>query len=146
MKTAVVYYTFGGSTKREAERLATELQADLCRVREVKDRSLFSSFIPGSFLAMHQRAVPIRPMALDLAEYERIIIGAPLWAGYPAPAFNAIVKLLPAGKEVEVFICSGSGDSSKSAQNTQALIIDRGCRVLSYRDVRTKGPMRKMKE
>ena len=146
MKTAVVYYTFGGSTKREAERLAAELQADTCRVREVKSRNLFSSFIPGCVQAMKQKAVPIQPLTLDLNASEKIIIGAPLWAGYPAPAFNSLVQLLPRDKEVEVFICSGSGDSGKSASSTKDAIAARGCRVIAYRDVKTDTPMRKMNE
>ncbi|NLF80084.1 MAG: flavodoxin family protein [Clostridia bacterium] len=146
MKTAVVYYTFGGSTKREAERLAGELGADICRVSEVKNRNLLTSFIPGSFQAMKQKATPIRPLSLDLLAYERLIIGCPLWANYPAPAFNSIVKLLPPGKEVEVFICSGSGDSSKSEPKTKELISRQGCRVVSYRDVKTNTPPGKIKE
>jgi len=146
MKTAIVYYTFGGSTKKEAERLAAELNADLCRVREVKSRNLFSSFIPGCLQAMKQKAVPIQPLSLDLNAYEKIIIGAPLWANYPAPAFNSIVRLLPRDKEVEVFICSGSGDSGKSAPSTKEAIAARGCRVSAYRDVKTATPMRKMSE
>jgi|WetSurMetagenome_2_1015567.scaffolds.fasta_scaffold607255_1 flavodoxin len=146
MKTAVIYYTFGGSTKKEAERLATEQNADICRVREVKNRSLPTSFVPGGLQAKKRQAVAIQPLDIDLAAYDRLIIGCPVWAAHPAPAFNSIVELLPAGKEVELFMCSGGGDSSQSEQGTKELVESRGCHVTSYRDVTTHVPPGKMKE
>lgn len=145
MKTVILYYTFGGSTKKEAERLAAELGAPLYRVREARSRSLFASFLPGSWLAMHRKAATIRPPDIRLQDYGRIIIGCPVWAGYPAPAFNAIAELLPTGKEVELFFCSAGGGTQKSAQGTKELIGKKGCTVLSYRDVKTGVPPGKMK-
>ncbi len=146
MKTVIVYYTFGGSTKKEAERLAAETGADLCRVLESKKRSFLASFIPGGSQAMKRKAVAIEPLNVNLQEYDRIIVGCPVWAGFPAPAFNAVMALLPSEKEVELFLCSGGGDTSKSAEETKALIAQKGCKLVSYRDVRTNVPPKKMKD
>ena len=145
MKTIIVYFTFGGSTKKEAERLAAELGATLYRVREARNRSFFGSFLPGAYLAMHHKAVNIQPLDINLQNYDRIIIGCPVWAGNPAPAFNAIVELLPAGKEVELFFCSGGSGTQKSEKGTRALIEKKGCTIVSYRDVKTGVPPGKMK-
>lgn len=145
MKTVIVYYTFGGATGREAERLAATLNAPLCHVAEVRERSLLGAFAAGCFLAMRRRASAIRPLDVNLQEYDRIIIGCPVWAGYPAPAFNAIAALLPKGKEVEVFLCSGGGETEKSREGTRALIEGKGCTLVSYRDVKTNGMPAKMK-
>lgn len=146
MKTVIIYYTFGGSTKKEAERLAVELNVPLCRVKETRERSFLAAFVPGGFLAMHRKPVAIRQLDIDLNDYDRIIIGCPVWAGYPAPAFNAIVERLPAGKEVGIFLCSGGGGTSKSEQGTKALIEKKGCIVVSYQDVHTGVQPGKMKE
>ncbi|MCI1965771.1 MAG: hypothetical protein LKJ17_06535 [Oscillospiraceae bacterium] len=146
MKTVVIYYTFGGSTKREAERQASELKAPLYRVKDARDRSLLAAFISGSLLAMRRKAVAIQPLDIDLNNYDRIIIGCPVWAGYPAPAFNAILERLPAGKEVELFFCSGGSGSQKSAQGTKAMIEKKNCTLISYRDVHTGVQPGKMKE
>lgn len=146
MKTIVVYYTFGGSTKKEAERIAAEWGADLCRVKEAKKRGLIASFIPGGLQAMKRKAVAVLPLDVSLRDYDRIIIGCPVWAGFPAPAFNSVLELLPAGKEVELFLCSGSGDSSKSAEETKTLIENKGCRLVCCRDVRTYARPGKIKE
>ena len=146
MKTVILYYTFGGSTKKEAERLAAEQNAPVCRVKEAHSRGFLAAFIPGGLQARQRKASAIRPIDSDLRKYDRIIIGCPVWAGYPAPAFNAILSLLPPGKEVEVYLCSAGGDSQKSAQGTKDLIAQKGCTLVSYRDVRTNTPPGKMKE
>ncbi len=146
MKTVIIYYTLGGSTKKEAESLAKKLAAPLCRVKEAHERGLFAAFVPGGFLAMRRKTVAIKPLNIDLQEYDRIIIGCPVWAGFPAPAFNAIMKLLPADKEVELFLCSGGGDTQKSEQGTKELIKKKGCKLISYRNVCTSVLPGKMKE
>lgn len=145
MKTAIIYYTFGGSTEREAERLSAELNAPLCRVKEVTDRSLVRAFIPGALLAARRKTVAIQPFALELDSYDRIIIGCPVWAGYPAPAFNVVVEQLPAGKEVEIFLCYGGSGTQKSEEGTKRLIEKKGGTVVSYRDVKTGVKPEKMK-
>jgi flavodoxin len=146
MKSIVIYYTFGGFTKKEAERLAAEHQASLCRVREAHERSFLGAFVPGGYQAMRRKATAIKSLDIRLQDYDRIIIGCPVWAGYPAPAFNSIMELLPKGKEVEVFLCSGGGETPKSKQGTKALVEKRGCNLVSYRDVKTNAKPGKMKE
>lgn len=146
MKTVIMYYTFGGSTKKEAERLATDLDAPSYRVKEAKNRSFLASFIPGGLQAKQRKAVAIQPLEIDLKEYDRIIIGCPVWNGYPAPAFNSIVDRLPEGKEVEIFLCSGGGGTAVSKQGTIEMIENKGCTVISYRDIYTRVKPGKMKE
>lgn len=146
METVILYYTFGGSTKKEAERLAKELNAPLYPVKESRNRNFVSAFVPGGFLAMRRKSTPIRPLNVDLNKYDRIIVGSPVWAGYPAPAFNSILEMLPAGKKIELFLCSGGGDTSKSRQGTIEWAESKGCTVLSYRDVSTGTPPGKSKE
>lgn len=146
MKTVIIYYTFGGSTKREAERLGAALNVPLYRVKESHNRSLFAAFVPGGFSAMNRKAAAIQPLNFDLNEYDRIIIGCPVWAGYPAPAFNSIVQLLPTGKEVELFLCSGGGNTQKSEQGTKMLIEKKERTVIDYRNVKTFVKPGKLKE
>jgi len=137
MKTAVVYYTFGGSAKKEAERLIKERGAELFRVYEARKRSLFGAFASGCYQAMHRKAAAILPLNVNFAEYDRITICCPVWAGYPAPAFNAVAALLPSGKEIEVFLCSAGGETPKSEQGTKQMITDKGCKLIAYHNVKT---------
>lgn len=140
MKTLVLYYTLTGSTEAEALRIADEPGTTLCRISEHKPYRALTSFLLGCWHAMKRRASAIHPIEFALEEFDRIIIGCPIWAGFPAPAFNAAVELLPPGKRVEVFVCSGSGNTEKSMLGTKQLIEARGCTLDAYRDVKTAAP------
>ena len=146
MNTVVLYYTFGGSTKKEAEKLGSELGAPVYRVKEKKNRSLIGSFIPGGFQAMKRKKTKILPLEVDLNAFDRILIGSPVWAASPAPAFNSIVDLLPAGKEVEVFLCSGGNDPRPSDEVTKSMIEAKGCKVTRIYTIATGKPPAKLKE
>ena len=143
MKTIVLYYTYGGSTKAEAEKIAKERGATLCQVEETKKRGMLSAFLSGCPKATKRKASEIKPIAHNLKEFDRIIIGGPIWAGHPAPAINAIFNALPDGKEVELFMCSGGGETPKSAEGTKNLVVQKGCKLISYRDVKTGQGMKK---
>lgn len=146
MKSAVVYYTFGGSTKKEAERIGAELDAPVYRVREAKNRSLIGSFIPGGFQAMKRRKPKIQPVEFDLSQFDRVYVGCPIWAGFPAPAFNAMLDLVPGGKEVELFFCAGGNDPRESDAETCRLVEARGCTVTKLYTIKTGVAPGKMKE
>ena len=146
MNAAVIYYTFGGSTKKEAERIGAELGAPVFRVREARNRSLIGSFIPGGFQAMKRKKPKIQPAGFDLAPYDKIYLGCPVWAAYPAPAFNAMLELLPAGKEVEIFLCAGGNDPRESDAETRRLVEARGCQVARLYTIPTGVMPGKMKE
>jgi hypothetical protein len=71
----------------------------------------------------------------DLWSYEKVIFCCPIWAGYPAPAFNNMIAALPSGKAVELYFISASGSSSKSAEGTKALITAKNCEIAAYQNI-----------
>lgn len=137
MKSIVLYYSLKGSTKAEAEKIAEKEGAAVCRIEEVKKRNIFTAFIPGCLHSMKRKSSSIKSPNCDLADFDKIIIGAPIWGGYPAPAFNAIVQMLPQGKDVELFFCSEGGETPKSKQGTIDIIAAGGCKLISYSDIKT---------
>lgn len=141
MKIQILFYTFGGATRKEAFQLTEELQnaGDIIKCTEItekKKRSLLSSFFSGCPKALHRKASKIAPVQIE-QDADRFIVGCPIWAGFPAPAFNAIIPLIPDGKEVELYFCSGGGEEPKSKQGTIDLIKLKGLTLISYRDIKT---------
>lgn len=136
MKTIIVYYSFSGKTKKYAHELAAKENADVFSLKAEKPRTVLGAFLVGAPAAMRRKSARIGTLGFGFEEYDKIILAAPIWAGYPAPAFNSAVQLLPEGKQVELHFTSGSGDSSKSAQGTKDLIAGRGCELLAYIDVK----------
>lgn len=138
MKTIIMYYTFGGTSKKEAERIAEDNKdVVLCEVKQKKKYNILTAFFSGCPKAMKRQAVEIEEVKYDLAAFDRIIFVAPIWAGFPVPAFNSMVNLLPEGKEVEIFMCSGGGEAPKSEEGTKKIIQDKNCKLIAYHNIKT---------
>ena len=136
MKTLVIYYSYTGKTKELVGKLAAQNELDILEVKETKRRFAFNAYVFGSLAARGQKQAELQPFDADFSAYDKIILAMPLWAGYPAPAMNNLISLLPSGKDVELLITSGSGNSSGSAEKTKALVAARGCRVTKYEDIK----------
>ena len=137
MKSAILYYSFGGATRKEAAKRATENGADLFELIEARKRGIFSAFLSGCPQALGRKASAIVPLSIDWSLYDSVTLMAPVWAGSPAPAFNAALPLIPKGMKVNVVLCSGGGETPKSKEGTIAMLKERGFSVGSYEDVQT---------
>lgn len=135
MKTAVAYYSLGGTTRSYARAEAEARNADLIELTPKTPYNRFTAFVRGCPEAVKQKAVALDGMPLFVG-YDRVVLMAPVWAGYPAPVFNSAVELLPPGTEVEVILVSGSGNSEKSKAKVRLQIKKRGCTILAQRDIR----------
>lgn len=136
MKTAVVYFSHGGATRSFARAEANARGADLLEAVPAKKYNMFTTIAQGCPAAMKQKRVPLAA-APNLSGYQRIVLMAPVWSGFPAPPFNSMVDLLPSGAEVEVLLISASGSSDRSRGKVRALIQSKGCKVITQRDVRS---------
>lgn len=133
MKTAVIYYSFSGKTKKAAADIAREEDADLFEVKTKKRYSFLTAYFRGAPAAIKQKVVEIEPLNCAFEDYDKLVLMAPIWGGFPAPPFNAVVELLPAGKEVGLIMVSGGG-LCKNADKIKALVESRGCTVTDYKD------------
>jgi len=138
MKTIILYYSWSGKTKALAVKKAGEIGADIEEVTEVKRQSGFGALFVGAPKAMKRKKTEIKPIAANMESYDQIIVMAPVWASYPAPAFNNIVEAIPSGKKVEITMISGGGGTKKSAEGTKKLFTDKGCEVIGYTDITEK--------
>ncbi|MDL2236882.1 hypothetical protein LJC56_03495 [Christensenellaceae bacterium OttesenSCG-928-K19] len=136
MKTLLVYYSYSGTTKQIAQEIAQRENTALCEAKEVKRLPGIGSFFVGCPQAIRHKARAIQPLEKNMADYEKIIIMGPIWAGRPAPAVNAIIDALPQGKTVEFRMTSGSG-TSKDHEKTTERAVARGCTAEGYLDIKS---------
>lgn len=136
MKTLVIFYSYTGKTRKLAQETARKEKADIVEVTEQHPRSKLNAYVLGSFAARGQKETQLHPYVCNMDAYDRIIIAMPIWAGFPAPPMNNIIHSLPGGKQVELFMTSGSGHSGSSAEKTKKRIADRGCTVVKYLDMK----------
>jgi flavodoxin len=124
MKTAIVYYSYDGSSVLAAEALKGPLQADVFRIetQDEKRRGGLAKYIWGGRQVFSHAKPALKPLALKPEDYDLIVIGGPVWAGSPAPA---LVSWLDAakltGKKVALFLCH-QGGRGKAVQKLRALL------------------------
>jgi len=117
MKSAVVYYSYSGNTRKVAKTLLG-LLAKNGEAREIELVALDES---GNFFKQCLRArkhvrAKIDNSELDLSGYGLICFGTPVWAFAPVPAMNTYLDNCKgvAGKKIILFTTYGSGTGNKN--------------------------------
>ena len=137
MDTLVMYFSYSGRTHYEAKRTAERVDGELYEVREQRRRSMLSLYLLGPRQARKKSFVYVEPIAVNLSEYDRVIILCPIWGGWPAPAFNSIVRELPQGIEVQIILTSDSG-KAKDLAAVRRSVERRGVTVTSATVIKTE--------
>ena len=116
MKRLVVYYSLTGNTEEAAEKIGKALNADLLRLETVKDmpKSFAARMFVGGGQVAFNRIPELKPIDVDLAAYDEIILGSPIWNSKGVPAVNAFLKdKTAAAKVTSLFFSSGGGKVEK---------------------------------
>ena len=135
MKTVIVFYSYSGKTKAFATELAAKESADLEEIKDTKHPGKLKAYTAGIVAAIRGKAWPIQPPVVDFEKYDRLILLAPIWAGNPSPAFNAILELLPAEKSIAVKMISMSGKSN-CRERLETAIKAKGGTLESFDDIK----------
>ena len=138
MKGMVIYYSFSGSTAMFAKQLAQQNGWTVNQVTEKKKRTVFGTFIKGTKQARKRQQVEIAKFKPNWSGVQKVAVACPIWGGYPAPAFNSIIKLIPKKMPIELYFVSGSGSSAASRADTEQMLKDEGYNIVSYTDVMTR--------
>jgi flavodoxin len=112
MKIAVLCYSLDGNCAFVAEQIKTLLNADLIRLytQDEKQRSFIGKLFWGCGMVFRHKKPPLKPYAFDPAAYELIILGAPVWAGSPAPPLQTFLSETQIiGKKIALFVCHRGG-------------------------------------
>lgn len=119
-KTLVIYYSQTSNTKAVAQEIATKLGADL---EEIVPVELYD----GDFQATVERGKKeldegnypeIQPLKSNVADYEVVFVGYPVWFGtYAPPIFTFLEQVDLSGKKVVPFCTFGSGGLESSMKD-----------------------------
>ena len=137
MKQLVIFYTYSGNTKKIAEELAIKDSADIFEIKDIKRPGKLKAYTAGIIAAMKFKAWKIIPPDIEINNYDKLIMLAPVWAGNPPPAFNAMLELLPSGKFISIKMVSASGESNCEGI-LEIIITGKGCTLESFEDIRVK--------
>jgi flavodoxin len=123
MKTLVVYYSRTGKTRFVAEKVASELKADIEEVVDLKNRSGRFGFLKAGYDATRGNETKIAKTQKSPSNFELIVVGTPVWNSRPASAISTYLKRTDfAGKKVAIFCTNDGRGEKKAVERTKALI------------------------
>ena len=119
-KALVIYYSQTSNTKGVAQEIATKLGADIEEIVPVElyDGD-FQATIERGKKELDEAAYPeIQPLKADVANYDVIFLGYPIWFGtYAPPIFTWLEQVDLSGKKVVPFCTFGSGGLESSVMD-----------------------------
>ena len=122
-KMLVVYYSQTGNTKALAEEIAKKTGADIEEIEAVNPYD--GDFDATIARCMQEReagtTVEIKPIKANIADYDIIFVGAPVWFGVFAPPMLTFLSQVDlSGKKVVPFCTFGSGGLESSTADLVA--------------------------
>lgn len=119
-KVLVLYYSQTSNTKKVAQEIANKLGADMEEIVAVNPYDGdFQATIARCNEEREQGITPeIKPIVANLADYETIFIGYPVWYGTYALPMGAFLKQADlSGKKIVPFCTFGSGGLDSSVKD-----------------------------
>ena len=122
-KMLVLYYSQTSNTKTVAQEIATRLHADIEEIALVEPYdTAFQATIDRCKADREKGILPeIKPLKSNIADYDVVFIGYPIWFGtYAPPIASLLEKVDLSGKWVVPFCTFGSGGLESSAKDLAA--------------------------
>lgn len=147
MRDLVVFYSYSGHGAQDARWLAAALGADVAGIVEEDPRP------PGGAAgfrcildSLFRRQPPIRPLAQRAADYDRVILVCPVWAGRMAgPARTWVAQEGRSAKRLALLVQSGSGRIGGVVKEVAALAGRQPEAVVSITEADIKAQSAEMK-
>jgi len=132
-KTLIVYYSRTGNTKVACEALQKDLGCDIIEIKDLKNRAggwgFFTSTI-GTLFGTHTKIDPVHP---ELASYNAVVIGSPIWAGKLSTAIRTfIAKNRFDGKKIVLFTTTNVFEKEGSKNKAKQMVTESGGQVAGY--------------
>lgn len=94
MKTAIVYYSLSGNTRRIAEMIQKKIGGDIAEIKTVKPyEGSYNAIVDQGQDEIRRGYSPaIEPLKIDLNDYDTVVIGTPVWWYTFAPAVKTFFE------------------------------------------------------
>ncbi len=119
MRALVVFYSRTGVTKKACNAIANALrtadpttEVTVEEIVDTVDRSGIVGWLGGGRAATLKRPTEIEPIEADVASFDLVVIGTPVWAWTCAPAPRTFCEQFAAQLSTVAFVATmgGSGD------------------------------------
>lgn len=130
MKILVAYYTRTGNTRRAAEAIAEGLRAvpyevELEEISERKSRDGVVGFLVAGADSTLKRKAEIEPATADIAAFDLVIAGTPVWAWSVTPPVRTFLAAHAAEIKQAAFFCTMMGAGAQRAFEAMEEALDK---------------------
>lgn len=118
MKKLFIYYSLSGNGDLVAETLASKgYEIRKVTPQKTPPKSFFFRILAGGFGAGIGRKEPLADYDSDVAGYDKIVVGTPIWNGRISCPVNTVLSETGLnGKELAFVLYSGSGEAPKTVE------------------------------
>ena len=109
MKILVIFYSRSNNTHRVAEEIRNTLDCDLEEVFDTQNRTGALGYMRSVINAIRKTPAVIKEIKNDLATYDLIIIGTPVWNGKMATPIRTFITQNHAKFKNTAFFCTATG-------------------------------------
>jgi hypothetical protein len=115
MKNLIAYYSFTSNNAKLATHLQKQLKCDIVRIETVGRRTGFSILLDLVF----KRKPRLRPLDLNVKDYDHIFVVAPIWGGRIAAPIKSFLmnEKQSIGRYSFISLCGGG--NPKQAENVR---------------------------
>jgi len=128
-RTLIIYFTRTGRTKRLAEHLARELNADIEKIRCPRYRlGLFGwwRYLMAGYNSVRGRLPRIRKLKADPMAYDLVLLGTPIWTSYPSLPMRSLLRKRPdLPARIAAFVTYGGQSEPDKAFDMMADLLGR---------------------
>jgi flavodoxin len=122
-KILVIYYSRTGTTAKVADAIAGATGADVERLMDTVDRSGFMGFMRSLFDAIRRRGTTLKPLSVDPALYEVVVIGTPDWGKSMSTPMRTFLETYKGRlRQVAFFLTDGKADHDAIFREMAALV------------------------
>ncbi|QZD90525.1 hypothetical protein K3148_03795 [Qipengyuania aurantiaca] len=94
-KTAILYYSRTGTTKKVAETLGRALNAEVFRIGCRRYEGGWFRYLLAGYDSVKGRLPPIEIPDVSLEDLDLVILGSPIWTSYPALPLRSFLERKP---------------------------------------------------
>ena len=130
-KKLVLFYSWSGTTRRVAKSIAAKAGADLVELQPtVPYPDNYNTTVTQAKKEIQNKYdPPLKPVSIDLNDYDVIYLGTPnWWSSIAPPVVSFLHKVMPADKTIAPFCTHGGGGEGHIARDVRTYCI--GCDVL----------------
>lgn len=130
MKSAIIYYSRSGVTKKIVDKIQKKFGSDVYSVEPEKKYGNYLSAVIR-YGGERKKSVPVKTKIADFSSYDVIFIGFPVWYGTMPNFLQEYVKNANlAGKRIIPFATAGANGKESSLNTVKELLPN--CNVTHY--------------